>query len=347
MGFKRFFTATFLLMLVMVLTACVSNESGDTSSNDTSGTSGGSSSDSEYKFKIAHVVQESHVWHQTALKFGEELEKLSDGRMSIEIFPSSQLGAEADMVQQLETGAIDIGLMTNAYMSTREVSLNSWFMPYVFGNLEQATAMRSSDEAKQMLEALGSQGLVGLDFIFAGNRHILMKDSFVNSPEDLKGKKVRIIGSPSMQAYWEGVGAGPTPMPLNEVYQSLQTGVIDGIDIDLDALVTEKYYEQAEYLTLTNQTTFPSVVVMSKVVYDTLSAEDQQIVKDALATAAEWGVQEAISRENTNLETLKAEGVKVQEEVDAAQFSEVSQTVIDNFSAQSDIIKSFVETAGK
>ena len=109
--------------------------------------------------------------------------------MSIEIFPSSQLGAEADMVQQLETGAIDIGLMTNAYMSTREVSLNSWFMPYLFTNLEQATAMRNSDEAKQMLDALSSQGLVGLDFIFAGNRHILMKDSFVNSPADLKGKK--------------------------------------------------------------------------------------------------------------------------------------------------------------
>lgn len=97
-----------------------------------------------------------------------------------------------------------------------------------------------------------------------------MKDSFVNSPTDLKGKKVRIIGSPSIQAYWEGVGAGPTPMPLNEVYQSLQTGVIDGIDIDFNALVTKKYYEQAEYLTLTNQTTFPSVV-MSKVIYNTLS----------------------------------------------------------------------------
>lgn len=343
MGVKRFFTATFLLMVVMVLTACVSNETVVTSSNASSGGSSGS----EYTFKIAHVVQESHVWHQTALKFGEELEKLSDGRMSVEIFPSSQLGAEADMVQQLENGAVDIGVMTNAYMSTREVSLNSWFMPYLFEDLEQATAMRSSDEAKQMLEALDSQGLVGLDFIFAGNRHILMKDSFVNSPADLKGKKVRIIGSPSMQAYWEGVGAGPTPMPLNEVYQSLQTGVIDGIDIDLDALITEKYYEQAEYLTLTNQTTFPSVVVMSKVIYDTLSAEDQQIVKDALATAAEWGIQEAITREKTNLETLKAEGVKVQEEVDSAKFSEVSKSVQENFSSQSDIIESFVETAGK
>lgn len=342
MKFQRLLLAAFLLMIVAVLGACVSNE--EPSTND-GGSNGDSGEGKEYTFKIAHVVQESHIWHQTALKFGEELEKLSDGRMKIEVFPSSQLGVEADMVQQLENGAIDMGMMTNAYMSTREASLNAWFMPYLFENLEAAAEMRKSDEAKQMLEALSSQGLVGLDFIFAGNRHILMKDSFVASPEDLKGKKVRIIGSPSMQAYWENVGAGPTPMPLNEVYQSLQTGVIDGIDIDLDALVTEKYYEQAEYLTLTNQATFPSVVVMSKVVFDGLSAEDQKIVQDALATAADWGVQEAIARETKNLEALKAEGVQVQETVDATKFDAVSTKVREDFSGQSDIIKSFIETA--
>ena len=342
MKLKRFIMGAFMLMLVMALAACASNE--DSSSGTTNSSDEGASGQ-EYTFKIAHVVQESHVWHQTAIKFGEELDKLSDGRMKVEFFPASQLGAEADMVQQLETGAIDMGLMTNAYMSTREVSLNGWFMPYLFENLEQAAEMRKSDEAKQMLDSLSSQGLIGLDFIFAGNRHILMKDSFVNGPADLKGKKVRIIGSPSMQAYWEGVGAGPTPMPLNEVYQSLQTGVIDGIDIDLDALVTEKYYEQAEYLTLTNQTTFPSVVVMSKVVFDGLSAEDQKIVQDALATAAEWGVSEAIAREASNLETLKAAGVKVQEEIDVKQFADISTKVREDFSGQSDIIKSFIETA--
>ena len=162
-------------------------------------------------------------------------------------------------------------------MSTREVSLNSWFMPFLFSDLEDANKMRESEETKKMLEELGSQGLLGLDIAFAGNRHILMKDGFIGSPEDLKGKKIRIIGSPAMQSFWEKTGSGPTAMPLPEVYTSLQTGVIDGMDIDLDALVTEKYYENAKYLTLTNQMTFPTVVVMSQARFDKLSEEDQEI----------------------------------------------------------------------
>lgn len=341
MKFKHYLLAALMLMLSVVLAACVSNDDSTTSSS----ADGGEVEGEERVFKIAHVVQESHIWHETAMKFGEELSALTDGRLTVEIFPASQLGAEADMVQQMETGAIDIGFMTNGYMSTREISLNAWFMPYLFSNLEEANEMRQSDEAKKMLDALGSQGLVGLDFAFAGNRHVLMKDSFAESPADLKGKKIRIIGSPAMQAYWEGVGAGPTPMPLNEVYQSLQTGVIDGIDIDLDALVTEKYYENAEYLTLTNQTTFPTVIVMSQVVYDSLPAEDQEIVREALNKAVEWGIQQAIERETTNLEKLKAEGVQVLEEVDVTQFEEITNKVREDFSAQSDIIKSFIETA--
>ena len=213
--------------LMVLLAACGGD---DVDSTDAAG--------EKHTFKIAHVVQESHVWHETANKFGEELKALSDGRMELQIYPASHLGAEADMVQQIETGAIDFGFITNAYMSTREDSLNSWFMPYLFTNLEEAAGMLDSEETKQMLESLGSQGLVGLDFAFAGNRHVLMKDGFAESPADLKGKKIRIIGSPAMQSYWEKVGAGPTAMPLTEVYTSLQTGVIDGIDIDLDALVS-------------------------------------------------------------------------------------------------------------
>jgi len=342
MKFKKYWLLLTLSILAVVLAACV--ESSD-STTTTDSSSEGSSNEETRTFKLAHVVQESHVWNATAKKFGEELSALSDGRLNVEIYPASQLGAEADMVQQIETGAIEFGFMTNAYMSTREDSLNGWFMPYLFNNLEEAVAMRDTEEAKQMLDSLSSQGLVGLDFAFAGNRHVLMKDSFAETPEDLKGKKIRIIGSPSMQSYWEKVGAGPTAMPLTEVYTSLQTGVIDGIDIDLDALVTEKYYENAKYLTLTNQMTFPTVIVMSQQVFDGLSSEDQEIVKQAIKTAVDWGVEEAIKREASNLETLKAAGVEVLEEIDTAQFQEVTDQVREEFSNKSDIIKSFIEAA--
>lgn len=343
MKLKKYMFMLIMAALAVVLAACGGGE--DKSETSTPASSDGEATSGESRtFKIAHVVQESHVWNATAIKFGEELEKLSDGRLKVQIFPASQLGAEADMVQQIETGAVDFGFMTNAYMSTREDSLNAWFMPYLFNNLEEAIAMRDSEEAKQMLEALKSQGLLGLDFMFAGNRHVLMKDGFAEKPEDLKGKKIRIIGSPAMQSYWEKVGAGPTAMPLSEVYTSLQTGVIDGIDIDLDALVTEKYYENAKYLTLTNQTTFPTVIVMSQAVYDQLPAEDQDIVKQAMKTAVDWGIQEAITREQANLETLKEAGVEVLETVDTAPFQAVSDEVKKEFSEKSEIVKSFIET---
>src|SRR5699024_9901380 len=150
---------------------------------------------------------------------------------------------------------------------------------------------------------------VGLDFMFAGNRHILLKDGHVKSIDDLDGMKIRTIGSPSIQTFWEKTGAGPTAMPLPEVYTSLQTGVIDGIDIDLDALATEKYYESAENLTLTNHMTFPTVIVMGQASYDDLTDEEQAIVEEAMNNAVEWGVVDAIERENNNLEEIKELGV--------------------------------------
>lgn len=336
---KRFtFTAFIALIssLVLLLAACSGGEQ-----------SSGNGEAANYKFKASHVVQESHVWHQIALKFGEELEKLSDGRMQLEIYPASQLGQEKDMVQQLETGSIDFGFLTNAYMSTRQESLNGWFMPFAFNSLEEAVALRESAPAKEMLTELSSQGLIGLDFAFAGNRHVLLKDGFVSSPEDLQGKKLRIIGSPAVQDFWEEVKAGPTAMPLSEIYTSLQTGVIDGIDIDLDALVTEKYYENAENLTLTNHATFPTAIVMSQQSFDQLSTEDQEIVQTAIKTAVDWGIEEAIKRENDNLETLKAAGVKVQELTDSSSFDGIAQKVADSYTSKSATIKSLLEETQK
>ncbi|ONK22202.1 C4-dicarboxylate ABC transporter substrate-binding protein [Bacillus sp. VT-16-64] len=326
---------------MLALAACGGGASSDGASSDQS------KNGETTSFKISHVTQESHVWHKTVEKFGEELETLSDGKMSVEIFPGSQLGLEKDMVQQLETGSLDFGFLTNAYMSTRQDSLNAWFMPFTFENLKEAAAMRESDAAKQMLEELDSQGLVGLDFMFAGNRHVLLKDGAVQSPDHLKGKKIRIIGSPAMQDFWQEVDAGPTAMPLSEVYTSLQTGVIDGIDIDLDALVTEKYYENAENLTLTNHMTFPTVVVMSKQVYEGLSEEDRKIVKEAMTNAVNWGVEEAIAREEKNLEELKKLGVKVEELKDPSLFDSTKKTITDKYEGESEVIKSFLEEVQK
>ncbi|WP_209123591.1 TRAP transporter substrate-binding protein [Alkalihalobacillus sp. BA299] len=327
------FLTVLLGIIVFLLVACGGTKDAQ------SGELGG---EQTYNFRISLVTPPSHGWTVTAEKFNEELQNRSGGRMSVQIFPSGQLGSEADMVQQMEFGTLDFGFITNAYMSTRSESLNAWFMPFLFENLEEASQARHSKEANQMLAKLEEQGLVGLDFSFAGERHVLMKDGAIESPEDLNGKKLRIIGNPVMQDFWTGLGVSPTPMPLGEVYSSLQTGVIDGIDIDLDALVSLNLQEIASDLTLTKQMAFPAVVVMSKGVFDSLSAEDQEIVKEAMQAAVDWGIEDAINREQDNLEFLKQEGLNIIDGLDTSAFTSIQGEIFSKYSSNS-IIETFIQ----
>lgn len=299
------------------------------------------------EFKIAHVTQESHIWHQTAVKFGEELEKLSDGRFTVNLYPSSQLGQEKDYMLLLETGALDAAMLTNGYMSTREESLNAWFLPFTFNTIEEAIEMTKTEESQALLGTLNIQGIKGLGFIFAGNRHMLLSDGEVQSPDDLYGKKMRILGSPIMQMFWGEMGASPTAMPLSEVYTALQTGVIDGMDIDLDALMTEKYYETAENLTITNHMTFPAVFVISEKVYNDLPEEDQAIVDEATKRAIAWANEETVKRETETLQTLREKGINVVDLTDNSSFIEAKNNVIETYVNRNELIRNFVERANQ
>ena len=246
------------------------------------------------------------------------------------------------MLQQMEMGTLDFGLITNGYLSTRAEEFNAWFMPFLFKDLAEASKARETEPAQQMLKNLESQGLVGFGFTFAGNHHVLMETGAVTKPEDLKGKKVRILGSPAISDFFESLGAAPSAMPLQEVYTAFQTGVIDGIATDLDAIVTQKFYEVAQDLTLTNHMAFPAVAVMSKVVYDKLSPEDQQIVAEAMHRALEWSVQDAIQREKDNLKFLKEQGLNIVEITDLSAFEAVKEEMYNKYSSN-ELIKAFIE----
>ncbi|WP_017729163.1 TRAP transporter substrate-binding protein [Halalkalibacterium ligniniphilum] len=335
---QNVFLGVLTVSLSLFLMACGGSENTNSASSEAN--VGGS--EQSYTFRVSLVTPLSHGWTVTAEKFNEELQSRSSGRMSAEIYPSEQLGSEADMVQQLELGTLDFGFLTNAYMSTRSESLNGWFMPFLFKNLKDASQARNSEVAKQMLTELESQGLIGMDFIFAGNRHVLMKDGAIESPEDLAGKKLRIIGNPVMQDFWTGLGVSPTPMPLVEVYSSIQTGIIDGIEIDLDALVSLNLHEIADDLTLTNQMAFPSVIIMSQKVHDSLSPEDQAIVKEALHAAVEWGVEDAIKREEENLKFLQEQGLNIVDDFDITPFKEIQDEIYTKYSTNS-LISEFIE----
>lgn len=298
-----------------------------------------------HTFKLTTIVQPTHVWAKTAEKFNEELQARSNGRIKVEIYTSSQLGQEKDMIQQLESGVVDFGFITNAYMSTRAPYFNAWFLPFLFDNTDEVIQMRYSETARQMLDKLGEQRIVGMDYLFTGNHHFLMAKGAIDSPDDLQGQKMRTTGASIINETLEEFGATPTSIPINEIYTALQTGVVGGIHASVDGIITQRFQEVAEDYSLISAFAFPAIVVASEKTMDNLSSEDRKIVNEAMKAAVDWGIQEAIKVDREDLSKLKEEGLNIHELENKDEFRKEVHDIYEKYSEQDPLVKQFIKEA--
>ena len=258
------------------------------------------------ELRLGLITPPAHVWTQAANRFAETLAERSGGDLTVVVFPAGQLGNEPEMFQQLQAGLLDMGLMTGALTSLREPSITAWFTPFLFETVEQAAAAAQTPAAQQMLDNLEGIGLKGLGYSFAGMRHILMRGEPAESLADLRGKKVRIVPMPAMREWWTPTGAVPTPVNLPDVYQALQTGLLDGLDIDLDALVGSNFHEVAKGLTMTSHMAFPAVAMIGTGRWNRLSADHQALIVAVMEETLAWATAQQVEAEVRNLETLTA-----------------------------------------
>ena len=207
----------------------------------------------------------------------------------------------------MQLGLLDMGIFTVAITSLLEPNLAGWFTPYLFDDVAAAARGAQTDAARTMLANLDAAGLVGLGYTFAGMRHVLKRDGPIASLGDVAGAKIRITPFPAMQVWWEATPAAPTPVHLSAVYQSLQTGVLDGVDIDLEALVGLRLQQVAGHLTLTSHMAFPAVVVFSKVVWADLPEADRSTIRAAVDEALAWGTETQVAAEQKNIAMMRQE----------------------------------------
>lgn len=279
--------------------------------------------------KLGHVTPPTHVWNQVAEKINENVQKNSDGKLKIDVSPLSKLGSEAQMINLLQSGAMPIGILTAGALANRDASLLGWSLPYLFDNVEHATQATNLESAQEMLDNLEKHGMIGVGYVFAGMRHIL-STSPVTSPSDLEGKKIRAFPSSIYNDWWTANGAAPTALPLSEVAPSLTTNLLNAVDVDLDALVGMKFYQQAPYLSLTNQMAFPGVIVVSKKYLDRLDPEQKKMLLASIKDAEQWGFNKAIEADLSNLALVKADGVDIQE-VDLEPFMKIGKKVTQKY----------------
>ncbi|GIN89384.1 C4-dicarboxylate ABC transporter [Siminovitchia terrae] len=328
-----------LIVVLMFLAACGSGESKKASS------ASGEGGEKTYKFKLGHIAPPDHIWNEAAEKLAEELEERSNGRMKMELYPGGQLGSDSDMVQQLEAGSLDFAFITNAFLTSKSDAFSAWFAPYLFDSYEEALEASKSDQAKKILATLDDQGLKALDYFFSGNRTMMFREK-VETPKDMDGLALRVTPSPALEDWYRSLGISPESISLPDVYQSAQTGVIDGMDMDLDAAITSNYNEVTGYGALTNHMVWPSVMFINKALYDGMSDGDKKIVEESMAAASEFATMKRASQEEEFIKTLKERGMDLYE-IDSALFEKYTKEFDEKYKAKDPLISEFIETFRK
>ncbi|MWD29346.1 C4-dicarboxylate ABC transporter substrate-binding protein [Aquicoccus sp. SCR17] len=258
------------------------------------------------EFRLGLITPPSHIWTQAAEDFGTELAEASDGAHSVTVFPARQLGNEAEMLQQLQTGALDMAFMTLAEVSNRVPDFGALYAPYLADDVAHAGRILRSDTATGMLDQLPAKvGVVGVGYGMGGLRQIVSRGE-VDSAEDLAGLKLRITPFDPILDFYNALGAAPTPMPLPDVYDALANGQVDAIDMDAELIWKLKYYELADTVVLSNHMMFPMVGLVSGRVWAELSEDDRALIDELMGKSLDGTIDTYVEAESEWLDQIRA-----------------------------------------
>ncbi|WP_371135554.1 TRAP transporter substrate-binding protein [Frigidibacter sp.] len=260
----------------------------------------------------------------------EVLEK-TDGRICIEVFPSSQLGEEKDTIEQTQFGVIDMvrasfGSFNDIVPVTQTMSL-----PYLFRSVEHSHAVLDGPIGEEIGSAFEERDLVALAYYDGGARSFYNSQKPITSIEDLAGMKFRVMQNDVFVDMMDALGANATPMPYGEVYSSIQTGVIDGAENNFPSYDSSGHAEVAKYFTLDQHLIVPELIAMSKSSWDKLTPEDQAILREAAVNSSKLQRQLWADQEKASLDKVVAAGSEVIMEIDKTPFMEAMVPVYEKY----------------
>ncbi len=269
--------------------------------------------------KLGVVTKPGSAQNVVAEKFKELIEQRSNGDIKVKIFHSASLGNETEILQQIQMGTVEMGVITGGPFDTFDPIVRVINYPFLFKDNDQADKILDGPLGKEILKSLESSGFKGLCFSENGFRNLTNNKRPVKSPEDVKGLKIRVMASALHKAIWQTLGANPTPMPW-PIYTELEQGVIDGQENPLWVLVVYKFYEIQKYMTLTRHVYSPHIDVASLKWWKTLKPDTRDMIQKAIYEAAVFQRKDNRSKNAARLKLLKEKGMQVEEHPDLAAF---------------------------
>jgi tripartite ATP-independent transporter DctP family solute receptor len=241
----------------------------------------------------------------------ERLAEKSQGRMRVDIYPGGQLGAERDLIELLQIGSLAMTKVSTAPLEAFVPEMKIFGIPYVFRDDEHRWKVLKGEIGKRLLLAGEPYFLRGMCYYDAGSRSFYTKDRPINTPSDLQGIKIRVMKSITSVKMVQALGGSATPIPWGELYTSLQQGVVDGAENNPPSFYLSRHYEVCKYYSLDEHTAVPDILLMSTVVWNALSPDEQSWLREAVNESVEY--QKRIWKEASDeaLREVQAGGVEI------------------------------------
>jgi tripartite ATP-independent transporter DctP family solute receptor len=232
------------------------------------------------KMRLGHGLPEDHPAHKAMVKFADLVKERSKGEIEIKVFANGVLGGEREMLEQVQNGILEMTKASASPLETFSADYKVFNLPFVFRDSAHFFKVLEGPVGESILASSKKSGFIGLTYYDSGSRSFYGKKP-VNSPDDLKGQKIRVQQSPTTIKMIQALGGTPTPMAWGEVYSALQMGVVDMAENNVTALTNGRHGEVSKFYSVTEHQIVPDVLVMSATRWDSLKKPDQDIVKQA------------------------------------------------------------------
>jgi tripartite ATP-independent transporter DctP family solute receptor len=261
--------------------------------------------------KFSHTDQQDGARQAAAELFAKKVEQYTNGRYKVQVYCCSQLGNDAKAVEQLVLGGIDFTVSSTGSYATFITGLNLTMLPFIVNSYEQGWKLYDESKwLKSQFDLAPQKGFRFLSPFEAGFRCMTTKGP-LNTPEDAKGKKLRTFPNEMMRWTLDAIGFGVQIMPLQEVYMAIQQGAVFGQENPIDTIHSNKFYEVAPYVTLTNHVYSPIPLIVSEKTWQKLSAVDREAVSKAAKEASAWSRNTIRGNDDNQLKEMASKGAKI------------------------------------
>ena len=271
------------------------------------------------------------------VRMGKKLETATGGRISIQMYPSMQLGGEKEMIEQAQVGALALARISVGPMGPLVPELNVFNLPFMFrddAHMEKVIDGAIGDEMLKKLTEHPTANLIGLCWMNAGTRNVYNSKKPIKTIEDLKGLKIRMMGNPVFVDTMNALGGNGVAMGFDQLVNAMQTGVVDGAENNYPTYATGQHFRYAKFYSTTGHLMIPEILVFSKRTWQSLSKEDQALVAKLAKDAQQEQRKLWYEMEDKSIRQIRDAGVEIIKIDDKKPFQAAVKPVWDKYGAQ-------------